>query len=160
MDQLSKLTDAELAADPRLGAINNAWRECDEAYDAVALRAGISSSALDALYTLFLEDGITQKDICERACLSKQTVHSAIMKMQKNGLIRTEHGKGRSVLLFLTPAGHSLARRVARPIVEAEINAYNSLSQEEFDQLMALLNRVGEQLRQGMSTICTDNQNR
>lgn len=160
MADLNTLTDAELVADPRLGAINHAWKEYEGCYDAVALRAGIPSSVLESLYTLFLEEGITQKDICERACLSKQTVHSAIVKMEKNGLIRTERGKGRSVLLFLTPAGREEVARVARPVVEAEINAYNTLSQKEFDQLIALVTRVGENLRRGMDAICADTRTR
>jgi DNA-binding MarR family transcriptional regulator len=159
MADLNTLTDAELVADPRLGAINHAWKEFGGTYDAVALRAGISSSVLDALYTLFLEDGITQKGICERASLSKQTVHSAVVKMEQGGLVRTERGKGRSVLLFLTPAGREKVRRVVRPIVEAEIRAYNTLSAQEFDQLMQLITRVGEELERGMAGICADNQN-
>lgn len=155
------LSDAELIADPRLGAVNHAWREYTGIYDAMAQRVGIPSSVLDSLYMLYLEDGITQKDICDRACLSKQTVHSAVMRLQKDGLIRTERGEGRSVLLFLTNAGRAEAKRIVRPIVEAEIRAYDALSPEEFDQLISMISRIDEILRSSMGNIGTNSkQNR
>lgn len=150
------LTDAELIADPRLGAVNHAWKEYMGIYDAAAQRVGIPSSVLDSLYTLYLEDGITQKDICDRACLSKQTVHSAVMRLQKDGLLRTERGEGRSVLLFLTDTGRAEAKRIVRPIVEAEIRAYDTLSLEEFDQFLSMISRIGKALRSGMDNIGAD----
>lgn len=156
MTDPTTLSDAELIADSRLGAVNHVWREYMGIYDATAQQVGIPSSVLDSLYMLYLEDGITQKDICNRACLSKQTVHSAVMRLEKDGLVRAKRGKGRSVLLFLTDAGRIEAKRIVRPIVEAEIRAYDTLTPEEFNQLISMISRIDEVLRSGMGSIGTN----
>ena len=58
----------------------------DEAYDRTAKRCHLSPSSFDILYTLFAYgDGCTQKELYERCYDGKQTVNSAVHKMQRDG---------------------------------------------------------------------------
>ena len=72
----------------------------DEAYDRTAKRCHLSPSSFDILYTLFAYgDGCTQKELCERCYDGKQTVNSAVHKMQRDGLLQISAGTGRNTLM-------------------------------------------------------------
>ena len=71
----------------------------------------MSDSAFSILYAICeLGDGCLQKDICRRAFLSKQTVHSSIRNLERDGLLYLEHGRRRDMHIHLTEAGARLAR--------------------------------------------------
>lgn len=146
-------TNMDLASDARIASINRMLREYGSFYEGAAARLGVSDSVFDTMYTLYLHDGATQKEICELSYVSKQTIHSAVARLEREGLIRGEHGRGRTVKLFLTDAGRAEAARIARPVVEAEHRAYNVLSPQEFDELLGYLARIGDQLRRDMDAI-------
>ena len=56
--------------------------EMDGLYHTLAVRAGLSDSALDILYALcVLGDGCLQRDVCALSFTSKQTIHSSIRKL-------------------------------------------------------------------------------
>jgi DNA-binding MarR family transcriptional regulator len=149
---LASTDDAPLTNE-RIATINRMMREYDSLYSSVAVRLGVPDSVFDTLYTLYLHDGATQKEICDISYVSKQTIHSAVMRLERDGLIRTERGHGRAVKLFLTDTGRVEAARIARPVVEVEQRAYDVLSPREFDELLGYLDRIADQLRRGMDAI-------
>ena len=92
----------------------------DEAYDRTAKRCHLSPSSFDILYTLFAYgDGCTQKELCERCYDGKQTVNSAVHKMQRDGLLQISAGTGRNTHVHLTDAGHAYAARAIAPVLES-----------------------------------------
>ncbi len=64
---------------------NHLYKEFDDIYHDAALNASLSDSAFDILYGIFeLGDGCLQRDICRTSCIPKQTINSAIRKMEAN----------------------------------------------------------------------------
>ena len=65
------------------------YKEMDDLYHAVAKEEGLSDSALIIFYEIYeLGDGCLQKEICERAFVSKQTIHSTINNRERDGYLR------------------------------------------------------------------------
>lgn len=108
------------------------YKEMNDLYHETARALGLSDSAQMILYTLCeLGDGCLQKDICDRCFLTKQTVHSAVRKLEAEGFVTLSAGKGRDMHLTLTPDGRKLAERTVVPLMDAEFRAMESLSPEE-----------------------------
>ena len=60
--------------------------QIDEFYHTLAQALGLSDSALWVLWCLVERgDGCTQKDICRQVSISKQTVHSSVRKLERDG---------------------------------------------------------------------------
>ena len=68
-------------------ALDSFWREQNQLYRDVAASFGISESAFNILYAIYLagEKGIAQRDICVQMCIGKQTVNSSIHKLEREG---------------------------------------------------------------------------
>ena len=62
--------------------------QIDEFYHTLAQALGLSDSALWVLWCLVERgDGCTQKDICRQVSISKQTVHSSVRKLERDGFL-------------------------------------------------------------------------
>ena len=113
--------------------------EMDGLYHTVAVRAGLSDSALDILYALcVLGDGCLQRDVCALSFTSKQTIHSSIRKLEQDGLLRLQPGQGREVHIRLTPQGSRLIQEKVLPILDLERQAMACLSPEERESFLRL----------------------
>lgn len=109
---------------------NHIYKLINEAYHFVVKRLGLTDSAFDILYAVhILGEGCTQKDICGYSGSSKQTIQSAMRKLERQGFLRMERGSGRSMRIFATPAGKALIQEKIVPVVEAEKRAL--LAQED-----------------------------
>ena len=118
---------------------NRLYKEMGDLYHESALSQGISDSAQVILYTVCeLGDGCLQKDICERCFLTKQTVHSSVRKLEQDGFLRLEPGKGRDMHLFLTARGRALADKTVVPLFGAEYRALDALTPQEQAELLRL----------------------
>ena len=107
----------------------------DEAYNRAAKRCHLSPSSFDILYTLFAYgDSCTQKELC-----GKQTVNSAVHKMQRDGLLRISAGAGRNTHVHLTDTGRAYASRAIVPVLDAERTAIESLEPDEREFLSRVM---------------------
>ena len=135
----------------RLNQINKAM---NDGYHEVSVRHGVNDSAFDILYSIYeLGDGCLQRDICKVSYLAKQTVHSAIRKLELEGLIRLEQGKGRQMHIRLTEKGREKISQFIVPIVRCEEEAFQSFSEEEMQQMLSLYERYTKALREGLQNI-------
>jgi len=129
----------ELRIHPLQQKFDLLYKEMNDLYHETALSQGISDSAQVILYTVCeLGDGCLQKDICERSFLTKQTVHSSVRKLEREGFLRLEPGKGRDMHLFLTEQGRALAEKTAVPLSRAEYLALDTLAPQEQTELIRL----------------------
>lgn len=127
---------------------NHLYKEFDDIYHDAALNASLSDSAFDILYGIFeLGDGCLQRDICRTSCIPKQTINSAIRKMEANGWIELKPGKERSMQIFLTDTGRQIQQEKIYPVIQAENNALSVLSPEEWDQLILFHQKYAAALR-------------
>lgn len=128
---------------------NRIYKEMDRIYHGIAARMGLSDTAFMVLYGLCeLGEGCLQKDICDHCWLSKQTVHSAIRKLEQQGLLQMRPGKGRDMHLHLTPGGEQLVRQKILPVFAAENGAFVAMDEKNRSQLLQLSREYTDRLRQ------------
>lgn len=138
----------EFLIHPSQQEFNRLYKEMDDLYHEAALSLGLSDSALMILYAVCeLGEGCLQKDICAYSFLTKQTVHSAVRKLEQEGILRSESGKGREVHLFLTEQGRALAEKTVMPLSEAEYRALDALTAQEQAELIRLTQQYMAALR-------------
>lgn len=134
---------------------NHLYKELEDLYHDVSLNAKLADSVFDIFYGIFeLGDGCLQRDICQTSFLSKQTINSAIRKMEQNGWIRLIPGKGRSMQIFLTDSGQNIMQEKIYPIVDAENAAIATLTPEECRQMLLLHRKYAAALKNEFSKIC------
>ena len=127
---------------PNLREFNRLFKEFNDIYRDAAQKLGLSNSTLDILYALCeLGDGCLQRDICRTTFIPKQTIHSAISKMEQEGYVTLSHGKGRSI------------EQTMSPLVTIENEAFSCMSEEECHMLLALHSKYIRALRAGVSTL-------
>lgn len=125
----------------QLAELNRLYQEGSDLYYKTASALGLSDSALMILYGLCrIGKPCTQKDLCDTFYLKKQTLHSALDKLLKMGIVVTEPSPGntRMKLIVLTEVGRQLCERTAIPFLQGELAAFSRLSAEERDALVAL----------------------
>ena len=129
----------------RLNQINNAM---NDGYHEASVRHGVNDSTFDILYSIYeLGDGCLQRDICKVSYLAKQTVHSAIRKLEQEGLICLEPGKGRQMHIRLTEKGREKITQFIIPIVRCEEEALQAFDEKEVQQMLSWYERYVECLR-------------
>jgi len=127
---------------------NRLYKEIDELYHGIALNSDLSDSAFTIFYSIYdLGNGCLQKDICNIACVSKQTINSSIRNLEKAGYIRLEEGKGRDKHLFLTSAGEQLVKEKIMPVIDAENHVFAKMTKEERSELLRLTQKYLTLLR-------------
>ena len=128
--------------------------QIDEFYHELAVRQRLSDSALLVLWTLLeLGEGCTQTDICRQFFLTKQTVHSSVRKLERDGLLALRPREGREVSLSLTGRGRELVRRSVLPVMEAERTAARGLTEEEWRTIIGLSRKWLSLFREAAASI-------
>ena len=123
--------------------------ETDAAYHEAALRLGLADSTLQVLYAICNSgDSCLLSDICRVLGISKQTINSALRKMEGEGLIYLETAGGKKKRVCLTESGKELAQRTAVRVIEIENDIFNSWSKEELEIYLELAGRYLEAFRE------------
>ena len=90
---------------------NRIYKEVNDIYRDAASKFGLSNSVFDILYTICeVGEGCLQKDVCDATFIPKQTVNSAIRKLEQEGYLTLSNGKGHSKHIHLTESGHTLLK--------------------------------------------------
>ncbi|MCI8466080.1 MAG: winged helix-turn-helix transcriptional regulator [Lachnospiraceae bacterium] len=128
---------------------NHLISETDAAYHEMSLKFGLSDSAMQILYTLCgsEDDGCLLRDICRLTGLSKQTVHSAIRNLERDGILRLEMVGAKNKNVLLTEKGRRLAERTAMKIIEAENRIFASWPEKDVEIYLGLIRRYLEDFR-------------
>ena len=138
----------ETRQDRANGEYNNLFRLETELYHDVATKMGLSDSAFDILYCLDdLGDGCLQRDICDLSYISKQTIHSSIRRLEQDGYLYLQPGRGRDMHICLTPAGRRLVAEKAAPVAAMEERAFSGMPQEDQQALLRLTHAYLARLR-------------
>ena len=84
--------------------------EIDAVYHEVSLKLGLSDSAMKIMYAICDAGEVCLlQEICFYTGLSKQTVNSAIRKLEEEGILYLEPFNAKSKKVFLTEKGKGLA---------------------------------------------------
>ena len=120
----------------RLGRYNQLCRGYDDIYRQAALEAGISFVPYYILLMLCSSDTPqTQSDIQKNSFYPKQTINSAVLRLQKLGYLALQP-QGRRKILALTDAGAEFCHRKVFPVLNAEQESFMELSPAEQEQLL------------------------
>lgn len=118
------------------------YKKMDAVYYQMAIAQKLTPSEMDIYYTIcVLGDGCLQRDVCNLALTSKQTINSALKKMEKQGLLQLETGKGREKHIHLTAAGQQKSDACVQPIYIAEQQAFSEMTEPKREQLVALTDK-------------------
>ena len=113
--------------------------ETDAAYHEIAQRLGLSDSAFQILYTLYDEGGACPlRDICAYSGLTKQTVNSALRKLEAEGSVTSESADARHKTVRLTPEGAALAERTVAQVIAVENDILGSWPEAELEKYLRL----------------------
>lgn len=126
---------------------NNLWDEIDASYHEAATRLGLSDSAMLILYMLSCGGGQCLLRDITRTAVSRQTVNSALRKLEAEGIVRTEAADGRKKLLRLTESGRRLAEDTVAKVISAEKEIYSSWTDEELRLYFELTERFLKDFR-------------
>lgn len=128
---------------------NRLYKELENLYYEISVKAGVSDSAFWIMYTIVeLGDGCLQKDIADRYFFSRQTISSSVRSLEKKGFISLEHGRGRSMHLLLTPEGKEFVREKIAPLMNIENQVFKIMSPEESKELLRLSRKYNEIFRE------------
>ena len=116
---------------PGIREFNRLYKELDDLYHNLAL----------------LGDGCLQRDICDLSYISKQTINSSIRRLEQDGYLYLQPGRGRDMHICLTPEGRRLVEEKAAPVAAMEERAFSGMPQEDQQALLRLTHAYLARLR-------------
>ncbi len=125
-----------------LKKFNYLYKELDSIFHTMALKAGLSDSVFYILYTLVYNRACSQKDIAEYYSVSRQTIHSAVKKLETQGYILLTPGPNRNKYLQLTPTGQKLIEDRLTPILKKEKEVFQEMPSQECHELLRLTGKL------------------
>lgn len=120
---------------------NELFKACNQTYHRLARHYGLSDCAFSILYFLRNEERpMTQAELCTGLFLSKQTVNSALKKLESQGQVRLEPAPGqqRNKLVHLTSKGEERIAKTIDPIFQVEESAWSCMAPEDQHRFLQL----------------------
>lgn len=126
----------------KIHRINYLIAELDALYHQASLKLGLTDSASIVLYTI-CDNGedCRLSDIYKQSGVSKQTVNSAIRNLEKKHMIYLEPYSGRTKKVILTEAGKDYVQKTTARLMEAEVAAFSTWTEEEINAHIALIKK-------------------
>ncbi len=127
-------------------------RKTDEIYHNAARNLSLSDCAFWILYSLRESAApLTQSDICNSLYHPKQTVNSALKKLETEGYITLSRTSDRRrKQLCLTEKGRLLATDTVERVMAAELEALAELSEQERSLFLSVFDKYTAILKQKM----------
>lgn len=128
--------------------------EINALYHEAAVKMGISDSVQNILYVICEKEGrCRQSEVSKLTGISRQTINSAIRKLEKDGIVYLEQGKGRNTIICLTDKGETFAAEKIFPLYEIENKIWNEWTSEEQQQYLALTQKYRDGLKKYMEEL-------
>lgn len=117
-------------------------------YQRWAKDAGYNICHVQTLCALYLESAVTQKQICDRYQLPKQTVNGVILSLLHQGVIEMETSKQdrRGKTIVLTEKGIEYAKEVLSPLIELHQKVVAKIGKTKYNQLLGGLSAYNNAL--------------
>lgn len=119
--------------------------ETDAAYHEMIAKLGLTDSAALILYAVCDYDAegfrCPLREILRRIWASKQTVNSALRKLEKQGILYLIPESARTKTVCLTEKGAGLARRTVMRMIAAEDEILRAWPQEDAEKYFTLTER-------------------
>lgn len=105
--------------------------EIDAAYHEAAFKLGLSDSTMLILYTAYSNNGECLLGDITLSGISKQTINSALRKLEAEEIVYLKSIGGRKKKICLTDKGMQLAERTALRLIQIENEIFGAWSDEE-----------------------------
>ncbi len=137
-----------------LHRINYLTAEINSLYHQAALRLGVADSVMHILYMLYDNEGTCMlADICKASGISKQTVNSAIRRLENEDIVYLQQQTGKTKKVCLTSKGRAYAEETAARIFAAEAEAYSDWTGEEISLHLKLLEKYADSFRKSLEEL-------
>ena len=134
--------------------INCLTEDIDSLYHQVALKFRMSDSILFVLYMVYINgEQCLLYDIYKSYGISKQTINSAIRKLENNDIVYLEKHNGKAKKVCLTDKGKSYIKQNAARLFEAECNAIEYWSEKEINLYLSLIEKHNASLRKQIQNL-------
>ena len=141
-------------AHAHLRRFNHLIGEIDALYHEAALHFGMPDSAVRVLYTVCVEGGSCPiAEIIRQCGMSKQTLNSALRRLEEEGTIVLQADSGRRKRVCLTDSGRARTEQTVERLIEMENRIYETWTQEERDSHIGLTQRYLEAFAKGMEEL-------
>ena len=130
-------------------AYNQLLKECDNIYHDAAARSGLSDCAFWILHALWeVDHPLTQSEIGDAASMPRQTVNSALKKLEKDGYLILEKIDGKmGKTIRLTEQGQQLAKLHIAPIAAAEERVCAQFTKAEQEAFLTTFRTLVDRLK-------------
>lgn len=122
--------------------------EITSLYHEAAVKMGISDTVLNILYVLCEKGGqCLQSDIFRLTGISRQTINSAIRKLERDGLAYLEQGEGRNTTVCLTGKGRDFSAEKILPLFQIEDKIWGAWTVDEQEKYIAFSQTYRDSLK-------------
>lgn len=133
---------------------NRILSEIDAVYHEIALKQGFSDSIMSILYIIADNDGTCLiSELVKQSGLNKQTINSALRKLEEESILYLEAAGGRSKRIVLTEKGTSVVHNTVDRVIAVENKIYSSWKPEEWALYLELTERYLNELKEKMKEI-------
>ena len=113
--------------------------EIEAAYHEAALKCGLSVSAMRILYVICLHgEECLLSTVVALSGISKQTINSALRKLEREGILYLENTDGRKKRVCLTKKGKEAVQHSALRVIKIENEILNAWTPDERTAYMTL----------------------
>ena len=117
--------------------LNKNYNELNGLYHDISMKLGLSDSESMVMYMLYdIQEPLTQSDIVKATGLSKQTLNSAIRKLEKEGIIILEKLNEKSKKIVMTDKEQKM-----KPLVDMEDRVLASWTEEDRRKYLELIEK-------------------
>ena len=128
--------------------INYLMTEIDALYHQAAVKMGLSDSVARVLYTIYEAKGsCLLSEIYKKTGVSKQTINSALRKLEQEGILYLEPSGARSKRVCLTETGLRVADTTAGRLIRLENSIFDEWPAEDVQQYLGLMERYLQAFR-------------
>lgn len=132
--------------------------EINELYHNAAEKAGISDSVQCILYALCQNgERCLQSEISRESGISRQTINSALRRLEAAEFVYLAPGSGRNTIVCLTEKGRTLAEKTAYPLMAVENRIFDDWTPEELREYLRLTQKFRDGLKRGLSGLPRNN---
>lgn len=132
----------------RVHRVNCLANDLEALYHQAALKLGLSDSVMFVLYMIHdMGDGCRLQDICTQSGISKQTINSALRKLEKEEILYLTPDGGKAKRVHLTEKGRMLMEKTVARLYRAECAAFGEWSEAEISQYLALMEKYNNAIR-------------
>lgn len=129
--------------------INCLASDLDSLYHQAAQKLGISDSVMMVLYLLYEKNGkCLLNDIRKETSISKQTLNSAVRKLEREEIIYLKQNGGRAKTVYLTEKGTEYVNHTIARLFNAECNVFSGWTEEEIHLYLSIMEKYNNDFRE------------